>query len=135
MIWRKTSIIFELSTLKLGGLGVLDISSGQFSQKEHFQPLEKCAVLKFDKQHHPAPCCRSQDLIWWQMRVASASGTLELGGLCVKWTPCGKNLTKIEFFVKKIDFCLMPARNQNLQQRGGGGGVNQCPVGPNGHQN
>ena len=121
MIWRKTSIIFEFSTLKLGGLGVLDISSGQFSQKKSiFSPLEKCAVLKFDKQHHPAPCCRSQDLIWWQTRVASASGTLKIGGLYMKWTPYGKNLTEIEFFVKKIDFCLMPARNQNLQPRGGG---------------
>ena len=78
-------------------------------------------MLKFDKQHPPAPCCRLQDLIWWQTRVASASGTLKIGGLYVKWTPEDKNLTKIEFFVKKIDFCLMPARNQNLQQQGGGG--------------
>ena len=38
----------------------------------------------------------------------------------MKWTPYGKMLTQIEFFVKKIDFCLMPARNQNLQQQGGG---------------
>ena len=121
MIWRKTSIIFEFSTLKLGGLGVLDISSGQFSQKKSiFSPLEKCAVLKFDKQHHPAPCCRSQDLIWWQTRVASASGTLKIGGLYMKWTPYGKNLTEIEFFVKKNRF--LPDASQKSESAAAGGG-------------
>ena len=66
---------------------MLDISSVNFPKKSIFSPLKKCAVLKFDKQHHPAPCCNSQDLIWWQTRVASASGTLKIGGLYMKWTP------------------------------------------------
>ena len=34
-----------------------------------------------------------------------------------------KKLTNTEFFTKKIDFCLMPTRNQNLQWAGGGGGT------------
>ena len=29
----------------------------------------------------------------------------------------------MEFFAKKIDFCLMPTRNQNLQWAWGGGGI------------
>ena len=37
-IWCKESIIFDSSTLKSGGFGVLDASSGKFSDKEHFQP-------------------------------------------------------------------------------------------------
>ena len=41
------------------------------------------------------------------------------GDVC-ELDPLGQKCDKIEFFVKKIDFCLMPARNQNLQQQGGG---------------
>ena len=54
------------------------------------------------------------------------------GGFTWKRAPWGRNMTKMEFFAKKIDFCLKPARKQNLQ--GGGGVMNQYPVGPNGYE-
>ena len=41
----------------------------------------------------------------------------------MKLTPVGLKTDKFRiFFTKKIDFCLMPTRNQNLQWAGGGGG-------------
>ena len=53
------------------------------------------------------------------------------GGSLRKRAPWGQNMTKMEFFAKKIDFCLMPARKQNLQ---GGGMMNQYLLGPNGYK-
>ena len=43
-------------------------------------------------------------------------------GVVCEMDPLGKNVPKMEFFVKEIEFFLMPARNQNLQQQGAGGG-------------
>ena len=86
-------------------------------------------MLKFDEQHPAAPFCRPQDLSWWQIRVASVSGTLKIGGVLMETGPLGSKYDKNGIFCQKIDFCLMPARKQNLQR--GGGVMNQYPVGPN----
>ena len=77
-------------------------------------------MLKFDKHHPAAPFCRPQDLTWWQERVASVSATHKIGGVRVETGPLGSKYDKTGFFAKKIDFCLMPTRNQNLQRGGGG---------------
>ena len=135
VIWRKTIIIFELSNLNVGRMGVHDISSGQCSQKEHFQQLRKTRAAEIGQT---APSCTLPQAT--KPHLVSNEGAQcvrhprSRQGVC-QMDPLGHNVDKIGFFVKTIDFCLMPARNLNLQRQGGGGGLTQCPVGPNRHQN
>ena len=90
-----------------------------FPKKSIFSPPEKHIVLKFDKQHPAAPFCRPQDLTWWQMRVASVSGTLKIGGVHMETGPLGSKYDKNGIFCQKNRF--LPEASQKAESAGGGG--------------
>ena len=67
------------------------------------------------------------------MLVVSASETLKIGGVAMKWTPVGPKTDKYGIFYEKNQF-LHDANQKSESAMGGGGGV-QCPVRPRRYKN
>ena len=62
------------------------------------------------------------------MKVVSASGTLKIGGVAIKWTPVGPKTDKYGIFYEKNRF--LPDANQKSESAvGGGGGGGTVPRG------